>query len=42
MWKDNIKIVKKISCRGVDWNYMAEKRGPGRAVSNTVTNIRVT
>jgi hypothetical protein len=42
MWVDNIKMdLREIGCDGMDWIDLAQNRDQGRALVNTVMNLRV-
>jgi hypothetical protein len=41
-WEDNIKFdLKEIRWGGMDWILLAQDRDQGRALVNTVMNLRV-
>jgi hypothetical protein len=42
MWVDNIKMVlREIGWNGMDWIELALDRDQGRALVNTVMNLRI-
>jgi hypothetical protein len=41
-WEDNIKMdLTEIDLQGVDWDHLAQDRGGGRALTNTIMNLWV-
>jgi len=42
-WEDNVRMdLKEVGCGGMDWIDLAQDRDRGRALVNSVMNLRVT